>query len=206
KFLITALMDDDDAWDRSLLETVVNDSHKFYSAGIERVGFTYPHGFEWLYTDLIDIDALQKGEKIIRKAGCYQYFYPFLTMTSFTFSVNEQNLGFIVAVHSSKGEILNDNNFRKVVIDSEFPAWLYFRNQQADSAIHKAHQLPEVNISTEEICKKFGLNYELISKIQSKAHEIPYAKKRVLGEPDKSSLLLNVSADETYHHIVKKRV
>lgn len=205
RFLITALLDDDDAWDTSLLKTIVSDCHGFYKAGIERVGFTYPYGYEWLYADLIDIDELHKGKKIVRKAGCYGYLRPFLTMTSFTFSIDETNLSFIGGMHSSKGEILQKYNFEKIVMESDFPAWLYFRHQQADSAIHKAHQFPKLKISTEQICSKFGLNYELVGAIQANSENVPYAQKRILKNADKSSLLFRVSPDETYHNDAVKQ-
>lgn len=206
EYTLLALIDDDDAWGCSLLEESVIYAENLLKQDIKRAAFTFEKGYEWLISDLVDIDALiNKNIKLICKEAVYEYTRPFLTMSCFILTAQAEIPDRFGSLHSTKGESISGEGYKIDIIKNNDPLWLYVRHRQADSAIRKAHDSHQEDISINEIERVFGINAELVRNYQMECERHQYSRKRTHKEKDKSQLLINVKADQTFEIEKKKK-
>jgi len=191
---VLASIDDDDAWHRNLIRYAKAAASEFLSDGLDRCSYTYPEGYEWLVTDIIDVDAFNKSGRVVnRKSACYPYRRPFHSMSCFTLSPTGRCFEGFGNLHSSSGEIARNFGYELRELDyPEGKAWLYARHQQADSAVHKAWANPPVSVSVEDLANTFGVDAARLEAFRKKCAELPYAVKRSHKSQDKSHLTFSI--------------
>lgn len=191
---VIANIDDDDAWHKEVVSQALADAASFLNGGHNKVAFTYPDGYEWLVTDIIDLDALNKtGRLVVRKQSCFPYRRPFHSMSCFTLAPTGECFEGFFSLHSSKGEIARSFNYE--VQELDYPAgkaWLYARHQQADSAVHKAWANPPAPVSIEYLEEEFGIDKARVEDYQQKARNLPYSLKRTHKLADKRKLTFTI--------------
>jgi hypothetical protein len=191
---VLALIDDDDAWHRNLIRYVKAAASEFLSDGLDRCCYTYPEGYEWLVTDIVDVDAFNKSGRVVnRKSACYPYRRPFHSMSCFTLSPTGHCFEGFGSLHSSLGGIARKYGYTlRELVYPEGKAWLYARHQQADSAIHKAWANSPASVSVEDLVNRFGIDAARLEAFREKAHCMPYAVKRSHKLQDKSRLTFRI--------------
>ncbi len=60
KIKLLCLIDDDDAWRINYLEKVVSAGENIFSKNKNNIAITFSYGYEWVVSNLIDVDALVK--------------------------------------------------------------------------------------------------------------------------------------------------
>lgn len=205
-FMLTALLDDDDAWDVNTVKRIKSIANEMIDRGVERCGFTFENGYEWLISDLVDVDALlNKNIKVLRESAIYKYSRPFLNISCFVLSENGNLFDRFCNIHSSFGEILSDCGFEKIVFNDENPAWLYVRHHQADSSIRKAHGTEKINVDINELVELFGINSKAVRAYQDESNNFSYAIKRVHGLEDKSNITFKIENLNDFLPIKKQK-
>jgi hypothetical protein len=202
--MIAATIDDDDAWHVRTVEWAVLVANDLADEGLRRVGFSFRHGYEWLISDLVDVDALQKkGLKIIRPAGVHPYTRPFHGMSCFILSENPEDFDRLGGLHSSEGKVLEEHGIARRVFGMPAPAWLYVRHAQVDSALHKAHANAPVSVSLAELARDYGIDAARVEALR--AGPARYAVKRAHGLADKSNLTFELPVTEDFRVLPAKR-
>jgi FkbM family methyltransferase len=194
-YMISALIDDDDAWHVRTVEWARETSIRLRGEGLSKFGFTFRAGYEWLISDLVDVDRLvASGKKVIRQSAVYHYVRPFLGTSCFTFSRHEDCFEKIGGLHASVGQNLLELGFASRVLDAPEPAWLYVRHHQADSSIHKASSEARAEASLADLVRTFGVDEQLVRAYQAESGSMRYAAKRTHKRSDKSSLTFEIDA------------
>lgn len=190
EFNLLALIDDDDAWHVTFLESCVSSAKAFIEGGSHSVAFTFSRGLEWIIADVIDIDvSKRKGYLAVRGESLRSYSRPFLTMGClllFKGSVPEH-----FSAHQSYGKVLKESGFTLEIIENSEPMWLYVRHKQADSNLRKAHNSENLAISLQDMESDFGISADLVNLYKAKQNDFLYSKKKGRKLKEKSSMTLD---------------
>lgn len=185
--LMLALIDDDDAWNKKYLQWGIENALKYLTNGENKTVFTAALGYEWVITDMLDVDKANIGVIKIQNEAIREYVRPFLTMCTLIVNKTGQIPDYFGRVHSTKGECLVDEGYKILEPSFDGHAWLYVRHKQADSSINKAHVEP-VELSVEQLAETFGVNAVLVKQYQTESVKYEYAQKRILKSEDKANL------------------
>lgn len=187
---ITARIDDDYAWELGTIERIRVTANEMIRSGIYRCGFTFRNGYEWVNSDLVDLvdlDALDKGLRVVRPASVRPYPFDFHSMSCFTLDPATDPYDRQCGRHTERAVDLAERGYLVRSFEDPAPAWLYVRHQQTYSALVKA-RLPPIEVSLDHMGRVFGINTEQVRAIQTDVKSIPYATKRPKLHTDKSRL------------------
>jgi Putative rhamnosyl transferase/Methyltransferase domain len=176
RYLLTARIDDDDAWGPATVERIRAAAAEWIETGgaSRGVGFTFSHGVEWLMHDMVDVHRLVKTDRRIeRPAGVRDYVLPFHSMSVFVMSEREQPLTAISAGHGRIEQLLQERDFDTSVLATDEPMWLYCRHKQTMSSMQKARG-DALDLSVDDLARMFGLDGERTEQYLAAADDVPY--------------------------------
>lgn len=176
-YMLTARIDDDDAWSRDTVERVYSIAAdwlvRYSGANHPGVGITFPAGYEWLISDTIDIDKRNLGKHVIRRQSLRPYFNPFLSLSCFVLSAIDTQATSISTSHSRLAASLTDLGLDVLTERDESRMWLYTRHKQADSAIQKSADEPKA-VNLLELEQRFGISADLVTDYIANANSFGY--------------------------------
>jgi hypothetical protein len=158
-FLLTARIDDDDAWHRETVERVRSHCAAWLAERSEAPGLalTFPKGLEWLMYDMVDVDKLRDGRRIVRKQAVRPYTFPFHSMSVFVLSRTEDKIVAISGSHTKMHAVLQERQFTIIENAEEDAMWLYVRHKQTVSGLQKARG-DGADWTLAELADRFGIN------------------------------------------------
>ena len=158
KYIISCNIGDDDAWPVGFFATVINQAKAYLGSGIEYVGWTYSHGYEWVACDTVDLNFKKKdGFDIIIPEQLKMFNFPWLGHGIFVLQTKDKLFSGTGIGHSIKSEALVNEGFGIEVIEDPKPAWLYTRHQLADSGISMSLE-KSIDFSIEDLEESFGID------------------------------------------------
>lgn len=97
------------------------------------------------------------------------------------------------ALHSTKGKVASEYGYDVRVTRLAYPAWLYVRHQQADSAIHKDAASEKLDLNLQDLGRMFGVDCRRIEEYQKIAQLLPYSIKRVHENVNKELITFSIN-------------
>jgi Putative rhamnosyl transferase/Methyltransferase domain len=176
RYLLTARIDDDDAWQPETAARIRAAAAEWLAAGGDRrgVGFTFSHGVEWLMHDMVDVHRLVKSDsRVARPAGVRDYVLPFHSMSVFVMSEREQPLTAISAGHGRIEQVLQESDFDTSVLATDEPMWLYCRHKQTMSTLQKARG-EALDLGVADLARMFGLDGARTEQYLAASEDVPY--------------------------------
>jgi len=157
--LLTARIDDDDAWSLDTVGEVRSRAAAWRKEG-EGAGLcvSFERGLEWIMYDMLDVDALQeKGARVTRKAAVRPLVFPFHSMSIFVYAKASAGISAISAGHRHMGSFLGDKGYAVELVSGSEPRWLYCRHKQVQSTIQRARG-EEIAVTLADLERDFGID------------------------------------------------
>ena len=173
---ITCSIADDDAWPVDHMNTVVNTSIELKKKGHDHVGFAYKYGYEWVVSDIVDLNFKDKGFDIIIPEMLLEYNHPWLGHAIFVLQTVDRPFAWMAASHVTFPEWLKKENFDVVEIDEPKKTWLYARHQLADSGIIKSNNRP-MDFRLEDLEEHFGIDAGKVRQWQTGPYSSLHCEK-----------------------------
>jgi AraC-like DNA-binding protein len=181
EYILTGRIDDDDALHRTTVQRIRETAASWIgrAGGTDKVGLgmTFPDGLEWLMYDMVDVDKMLAGHRIVRRQSIRDYNYTFLGTSVFVLSKSPGEIVSVSTSHSKMHQLLTDNGYDVRIFDNEPAMWLYVRHKQAASAIQKARG-GEASWSLDELAARFGISARLTAKYIEDAGSHRYALEK----------------------------
>jgi putative rhamnosyltransferase len=184
EYVLTARIDDDDAWNRQVVGMVRQRAGEWIREQPKALGLgiTFQDGLEWLMYDMVDVDALQKGREVRRKAAIRPYIFPFLATSVFILSKLSDRVTALSASHSRMETWLAEKGYDVDIIATERPMWLYCRHKQAESGLQKSTN-QDVEMTVADLAMEFGLDEARTIRYLANADDYGYGiSKRLLKQ------------------------
>ena len=174
---VTMVIADDDAWPGNYISTVRAKATMLLESGDEHAGMTFANGLEWLMSDQVDIDFLNKsGFHILRKMNLVEYRYPWLGLGFFVLQTKSRPFRNISSAHPTIPRWLAEEGFTVHVSEDPSRSWLYNRHQLADSSLVKSDK-PSLKFSLKELEDEFGIDSEKVAAWSSSRFGSYYCQK-----------------------------
>jgi hypothetical protein len=159
-YVLTARIDDDDAWHSHTVSTVRQRSGEWLSGAQDTRGLcmTFEKGLEWIMYDMLDVDALQdKGVRIVRQAAVRPWPFPFMSMSVFVLARAVDGESAISAGHLKMGQHLGARGYTVEIVSAAQPMWLYCRHKQVQTSVQRA-AADSVDMSLTDLAREFGID------------------------------------------------
>lgn len=165
-YVLTARLDDDDAWHRQTVEKVYRVAADWLERRMDMrhpgVAITFPHGLEWLMYDMVDIDKRAEGRHVVRRQSLRNYTYPFLGTSVFVLADTQTGITALANSHSKMAETLPRHGLDLLIQDDEPAMWLYVRHKQTVSSLQKARS-DAMEIDLQDLELRFGIDANLVT-------------------------------------------
>lgn len=182
-YLLTARIDDDDAWSIHMVQAVRQEIATWLSTPQRAPGLSlsYQDGLEWIMYRMLEIGALQnRNKRIWQDAAIRKYRLPFIGMSVFVCAPFSEVATAMGDGHSRVADTLSrQKGYAKTIISTEAPMWLCCRHKQAGSAIKKARG-DFVTIDLTQLAAQFGINNQLTQRYIDHADDYAYS---IVKEP-----------------------
>jgi hypothetical protein len=182
-YLLTARIDDDDAWHVSTVGVVRERVAEWHQAR-RNVGFglCFENGLEWIMYDMVNIEQLQKkGERVTRRAAIRPFSFIFHSMSSFFYSRPlEDDISALSVPHSESAAALSDKGLSVEIVPNKQPMWLYCRHKQTVSEAGTRHDTLEgrVDKTLADLSREFGLDAAKTARYLSDAENYGYCLEK----------------------------
>jgi|TARA_B110000914_G_scaffold120401_1_gene105129 hypothetical protein len=174
---ITTLIADDDAWPKDYISTIRNSANSLLDDGHQHAGLTYSNGLEWVMSDQVDINFLQKsGFKILRKKNLVEFNCPWLGCGFFVLQTKDRPFNSLTAAHLTMSKKLKEEGFSAHVSDTPTRAWLYNRHQLSASSLVHSESEP-LDFSLDELESEFAIDAEKVAAWPSSRFSAYYSEK-----------------------------
>lgn len=177
-YLITARIDDDDAWSTTMVGAVRQRVAKWLEQPGRAPGLslTFQDGLEWVMYEMLDVEKLlDHDERFVHVPAIRRYCLPFHSMSVFVCSLFSDEATAMSGAHSRVAEKLSaTKGFATEVIPTSSPMWLYCRHKQAGSGIKKATG-NEIQLSLPDLATQFGLDQQQVQSYLDRADDHQYA-------------------------------
>lgn len=158
--LLTARIDDDDAWHREAIATVRRQAAEWLARPdrAEAVAMTFGLGFEWTMYDMIDADAsARRGKQVIRPAELHHFKSEFMGDSVFVVSKPDSALTCLAAGHGQMQQFFRDRGLDVLITERDRPMWLYTRHKQVSTNIRHGNE-PPLPVDIAELASTFGID------------------------------------------------
>jgi Putative rhamnosyl transferase len=177
-YLLTARIDDDDAWNTDMVRAVRGKVSSWLKQPNRGPGlsFTFQDGLEWIMYEMYDVHTLRdSGERTVHSSAIRRFQLPFMSMSVFVCSLFSDGATAMSGAHSRVAENLSSTKgFATEVITTDSPMWLHCRHKQASSGIRKASG-EEVHPSLRDLAAHFGIDDLKVKSYLDHAAEHEYA-------------------------------
>jgi len=177
-YLVTARIDDDDAWSTMMVGAVRQRVAKWLEQPSRAPGLslTFQDGLEWVMYEMLDVEKLHDhGERFVHLPAIRRYCLPFHSMSVFVCSLFSDEATAMSGAHSRVAEKLGaTKGFATEVIPTDSPMWLYCRHKQAGSGIKKATG-DEIPVNLPNLAGQFGLDQQRLQSYLDQVDDHQYA-------------------------------
>jgi hypothetical protein len=174
--VLTARIDDDDAWHRSTVKDIRRRVRHHLSSNAQKgVGITFEYGLEWIMYEMIDVDRFQReGRTVMQETALRPYRFPFHSMSVFVFAALADELSAISTSHPRMPDLLRSKGYDVEVVADDAPMWLYCRHKQAATSVRKADS-DQLMLGLSDLADLFGLDEASVDRYLRSANDFGYA-------------------------------
>lgn len=175
--MLTARLDDDDAWNRRTVEWVYDAMAAWVESDSSKpgLGVSFDRVVEWVMYDMLNVHQLVKGRRSITPAATREVVEPFASMSVFVLSPLSMEVSARSVGHQLMHDWLSEQGFDVRVLEPGEPASLYCRHKQANTSPSKGHADPvELDLDIDDLSKRFGIDPERTAGYLAGADDIPY--------------------------------
>jgi Putative rhamnosyl transferase len=175
--MLTARLDDDDAWNRRTVERVYRAAAEWIDSESSSpgVGLTFDRVVEWVMYDMLNVHQLLKGRISITKAVTREVVEPFASMSVFVLSPLRLEVSARSVGHQLMHDWLLEQGFDVRILEPGEPGSLYCRHKQANTSPSKGHADPvELELGIDDLSETFGIDAGRTSAYLAEADAVPY--------------------------------